>query len=170
MAHTRANAPPTAMPTRRNGSKSSHTTGYSTSARSASGQHNTNRINQTRKVIIRLIRITQNLRHGSQEFGSHPPAGLSEMWPWIERSSAAVVRLGRVRRLPQTRCPSTGASVPGLTAQSETAHASCAAWDGRAPQCNWLDRRNGKQENRAAAARLLRDRVRDRGRLEPGRE
>src|SRR5262249_30864179 len=41
-ALSRANTPPTAIPKMRNGSVSSQTMGYRNSARSASGQHNTN--------------------------------------------------------------------------------------------------------------------------------
>src|SRR5260370_28975935 len=50
--HTSASTPPTAMPTMRKGNSTSHTSGYTTKASSASGQHSTNRISQNRKWII----------------------------------------------------------------------------------------------------------------------
>jgi hypothetical protein len=53
MAQTRDNAPPTAIPATRNGSYSSETIGYRTSAASASGQQSTNRMqNSTNFSII----------------------------------------------------------------------------------------------------------------------
>ena len=48
IALTNASAPPTAIPTIRNGSNSSHTIGYSTRATSANGQHNTNKMHHSR--------------------------------------------------------------------------------------------------------------------------
>ena len=46
--HTRSSAPPTAIPTSRNGNSSSHTRGNRTSATSASGQHSTSRMHHSR--------------------------------------------------------------------------------------------------------------------------
>ena len=52
MAHTNSSAPPTAIPMIRNGSRSSHTKGYSTSATSANGQQNTSRMHHNRNFIV----------------------------------------------------------------------------------------------------------------------
>src|SRR5260370_36864872 len=79
--HTSASTPPTAMPTIRKGNSTSHTSGYSTKASSASGQHSTNRISQSRKWIIaytytqnsplKFIAATTNAWHSSAI--SHTP-------------------------------------------------------------------------------------------------
>ena len=52
MAATSPKAPPTAMPTTRNGNSNSHTSGYSTSAISATGQHITNRMHHSKNFTI----------------------------------------------------------------------------------------------------------------------
>mgnify|MGYP006948853931 CR=1 FL=1 len=51
----RDSIPSTAMPSNRNGSSTSHTIGYSTMARIASGAHSTNRINQSKNVTITFV-------------------------------------------------------------------------------------------------------------------
>ncbi len=48
----KASTPLTAMPRMRKGSNTSHTMGYRTSARSASGQHKTNKMHHSRNFTI----------------------------------------------------------------------------------------------------------------------
>lgn len=48
----RPRTPSTAIPTRRNGKRSNHTIGYSTSASRASGQHSRNRMIQRKKAAM----------------------------------------------------------------------------------------------------------------------
>jgi hypothetical protein len=55
IAFRKANTPSTQIPTSRNGSVISHTTGASNSASSASGQHSTNNTHQTKKVKIVIM-------------------------------------------------------------------------------------------------------------------
>ena len=55
IAHTSPSAPSTAIPTIRNGSSNSHTSGYSTSAANASGQHSTSRMHHKRNLITRPL-------------------------------------------------------------------------------------------------------------------
>src|SRR6266568_7128400 len=52
IALTSSSAPPTAIPTKRNGSRSSQTNGYAISASSASGQHSTRRIHHNKNFTI----------------------------------------------------------------------------------------------------------------------
>src|SRR2546427_244258 len=54
MPQIRASTPPTAIPMMRNGNSSSHTSGYRSRAISASGQHRTNRISQSKNLTIIL--------------------------------------------------------------------------------------------------------------------
>ena len=52
MALTSSSTPPTAIPTTRNGNSSSYTSGYSTSAINASGQHRTKRMQNKRNFTM----------------------------------------------------------------------------------------------------------------------
>ena len=52
-AHTNANTPLTAIPTKRKGRSSSQTTGYKTRAINARGHEKTKRSSQSRKVIYK---------------------------------------------------------------------------------------------------------------------
>src|SRR5258707_8460559 len=60
-------APPTAIPTSRNGSRINQTRGYSTSAAMARGQHSTNRMHHSRKVSIPVS--FENTMSVLQKFG-----------------------------------------------------------------------------------------------------
>jgi hypothetical protein len=54
-ALTSSSTPPTAIPTKRNGNRSSHTTGYKIRASSASGQHSTRRMHHKRNFTMSLL-------------------------------------------------------------------------------------------------------------------
>src|ERR1043166_5019271 len=70
MALNNPNTPVNVMPTIRNGMLSSHTNGYAISANKASGQHNTNRMHQSKKAAILhpsqdVLLVRRKLCHGS---------------------------------------------------------------------------------------------------------
>jgi hypothetical protein len=54
IARTRSSTPPTAIPIIRNGSSSSHISGYNTNTRRAAGQHKTSNTHHNRNFSIRI--------------------------------------------------------------------------------------------------------------------
>src|SRR5690242_4286469 len=67
-AQTNASAPWTAIPTRRNGSSSTHTNGYSTRASNASGQQTTKRMHQRRKANMAVYLLLHSTRKRPEKF------------------------------------------------------------------------------------------------------
>ena len=64
MPRTTPSTPSTATPTMRNGINRTHTSGYTTRANSASGQHSTRRMHQTRKLPTPGYTMAREIRSG----------------------------------------------------------------------------------------------------------